>query len=104
MVRFFPILVFVASAGTAEACPSFGLTTPYLSDFFCSQLDDIAGPKTRAVDSSGSTSREAGDSGLTQPGPDWMTLPAIQEAWRSDPAKTLKLIERIRDAGGRPMK
>ena len=104
MVRIFPVLVFVVSAGTAEACPSFGLTTPYLSDFFCSQLGDIAGPKTRAVDTPGSPSREVGDSDLTQPAPDWMKLPTVQEAWRSDPAKTLKLIERIRDAGGRPMK
>ena len=104
MVRFFPVLVFVASVGAAEACPSFGLTTAYLSDFFCSQLGDIAGPKTRAVDSFDSPSREAGDSDLTHPAPDWMKLPTIQEAWRSDPAKTLKLIERIRDAGGRPMK
>lgn len=93
----------IVTAGTAGACPSFGFDAPYLSDFFCSQLDEIAGPTTRAIHQGSSPSRE-GQSDLTHPEPEWMTLPVIQEAWRSDPAKTLKLIERIRDAGGRPLK
>ncbi len=103
-MRFVPVLMFVSTVSTAEACPSFGLTSPYLSEYFCGQLDDIAAPKTRAVTSSDDPSRSSGDTVLTQPEPDWMHLPLIQEAWRSDPGKTLKLIERIREAGGRPLK
>ena len=103
MVRLIPSIVLIVTAGTAGACPSFGFDTPYLSDFFCGQLDEIAGPTTRAIDQGSSPSREGQDD-LTHPEPEWMTLPVIQEAWRSDPAKTLKLIERIRDAGGRPLK
>jgi len=97
----FPTLLVVVSAGAVQACPSFGLSSPYLSDFFCNQLDDIAGPKTRTI-LDGDAPRA--EDGLTQPHPDWLELPVIQDAWRSDPAKTLKLIERIRDAGGRPLK
>lgn len=103
-MRFVPVLIFVSTVSAAEACPSFGLTSPYLSDYFCDQLDDIAGPKTRAVTGTGDPSVSHGDTVLTQPEPEWMRLPLVQEAWRSDPAKTLRLIERIREAGGRPLK
>lgn len=89
---------------TAEACPSFGLTSPYLSEYFCVQLDDITAPKTRGMTRNDDPSRSHGDTVLTHPTSDWMQLPLVQEAWRSDPAKTLKLIERIREAGGRPLK
>ena len=102
MARILPTLLFVVSAGAAQACPSFGLTSSYLSDFFCDQLDDIAGPKTRNIDDVEPT--VPAEDGLTQPAPEWLSLPAVQDAWRSDPAKTLRLIQRIRDAGGRPLK
>lgn len=103
MVRYVPCLVFLVSAGMAEACPSFGFKTDYLSDFFCRQLDEVAGPKTRAFDDNKSLESELGEIILTHPEAEWLKLPVIQDAWRSDPAKTLRLIERIRDAGGRPL-
>ena len=93
--------MFIASVGAAEACPSFGLDSAYLSDFFCDQFGEIAGPKTRTI--TGKPPKGSED-GLTRPYPEWLDLPVVQDAWRSDPAKTLKLIERIRDAGGRPLK
>ncbi len=100
MARTLPSLIVIVCAGAAQACPSFGLTSPYLSDFFCDQLGEIAGPKTRTI--IGQENRH--EDGLTHPDPEWLDLPVVQDAWRSDPAKTLKLIERIRDAGGRPLK
>lgn len=103
-MRFLPVVILVSAVGAAEACPSFGLTSPYLSEYFCGQLDDIAAPRTRAVTGADNSSGSPGDTVLTQPDPEWMYLPLVQEAWRSDPAKTLKLIERIREAGGRPLK
>ncbi len=104
MVRCLSSLVVLMSAGMAEACPSFGFDTPYLSDYFCSQLESVAGPTTRSVETDGSANGKPGEVLLTHPQAKWLELPVIQEAWRSDPAKTLRLIERIRDAGGRPMK
>lgn len=92
------ILTGVAGAATADTCPSFGFEAPYLSEFFCKQLGDVAGPTTRTID--------GGDPAATRwadgPGAEWLELPIVQEAWRSDPAKTLRLIERIREAGGGP--
>lgn len=102
MARILSILMFTVSAGAAQACPSFGLNSPYLSDFFCDQLGEIAGPTTRTIGDGDAPSNA--EDGLTRPYPEWLDLPVVQDAWRSDPAKTLKLIERIRDAGGRPLK
>ncbi len=104
MVRYLPGLVVLVSASMAEACPSFGFDTPYLSEYFCSQLDEVTGPVTRSVETEASDARKPDEVFLTHPQAKWLELPVIQEAWRSDPAKTLRLIERIRDAGGRPLK
>ncbi len=91
-----------ASANAAEACPSFGFASPYLSELFCQQINEITEPRTRDI---GDWSPDSADLGaLAPPSDDWMAFPEIREAWRSDPAKTLKLIARIRDAGGRPIK
>ncbi len=97
MVRLATSIVFLATASAAQACPSFGLETEYLSEFFCRELGDLAGPTTRNM---GTATSRADD---PQPAPDWMELPVISEAWRVDPAATLELIERIRAAGGGPI-
>lgn len=102
MVRLISGLMFAASFASAEACPSFGFSSPHLAQFFCDRLDDYSSSPTRSVD--GARTGPSAEIDLTRPGPDWLALPEIERAWRSDPAKTLKLIERIRDAGGRPMK
>ena len=101
MVRYLSCLIFVLTVGGAEACPSFGFKSPHLSQFFCQQIDQFSEPVTRTL--RGEALDPRAESDLTQPGPEWMALPEIDRAWRSDPAKTLKLIKRIRDAGGRPM-
>ncbi|MEM7753224.1 MAG: hypothetical protein AAF230_07405, partial [Pseudomonadota bacterium] len=95
-------LIFVLTVGVAEACPSFGFNSPHLSQFFCQQLDEFSVPPTRSMHGEASNPGVVDD--LTQPGAEWLSLPEVDRAWRSDPAKTLKLIKRIRDAGGRPLK
>ncbi len=94
-------LMFAGTSLAAEPCPSFGFDSAYLSDFFCRELGEVHIPRTRTID--GGEAGGADDTDLTQPTPDWLALPVVREAWRSDPAKTLRLIERIRDAGGRPL-
>lgn len=101
MVRFLTCATFVVSASGAEACPSFGFQSTHLSEYFCRQIDEFAGPSTRNLRST-PDALEQGD--LTQPDAEWLGIPEIERAWRSDPAKTLKLIDRIRDAGGRAVK
>ena len=105
--RAFVVLGFSASA--AGACPDFGLSSEYLSQYFCAELGEISGLPTRSADLDGYSTSAPGDVGagsdaLAPPTPEWLDLPVVQEAWRSDPAQTLRLIERIRAAGGRPIK
>ncbi|MEM9707635.1 MAG: hypothetical protein AAF871_02500 [Pseudomonadota bacterium] len=88
-------IALTVSASAAGACPSFGLPSDYLAAFFCQELAELAGPRTRNAD------LDAGKPDSEAIGPDWLEIPAIRAAWRSDPAKTLRLIERIREAGGR---
>lgn len=93
-------LLLLAMTGQVQACPSFDLGASYLSEYFCRQLDEYTVPPTRTIgDPPGLSSPDA----LTPPDPQWMEIPEIRHAWRSDPAKTLRLIQRIRDAGGRPV-
>lgn len=86
-------------AASAQTCPSFGLTSDWLAALFCEQFDALSAPTTR------STRPETGADEFTDKLPDaaWLDLAPVAEAWRSDPAKTLRLIERIRDAGGLPV-
>lgn len=102
------LLMLMAMAHGAQACPRFGLETAYLSEFFCREFDALAGqpapapsdePVTRTIE----PHQGDGPGPLPGLGPDWMALPTVSEAWRVDPAATLQLIERIRAAGGRPM-
>lgn len=93
-------IAMTATGASADDCPSFGLEPGYLTDFFCNALTDLQTPRTRAVgDRAG-----IGTGPDAEIAPDWLDLPLVDEAWRSDPAKTLLLIERIRAAGGRPLK
>lgn len=91
-------VLMAASPVAAEDCPGFGFESAYLDSLFCEQLRDVAGPTTRAMP----TPDKVPDTGETGVEPEWLELPLVRDAWRSDPAKTLLLIQRIRDAGGRP--
>lgn len=99
-MRTIATLIALTCAGTASACPSFGFSSPHLSAFFCGQIDEIAPQTTRSMNGA---DRDATLEDDGQIGPDWLALPQVERAWRADPAKTLRLIERIRDAGGRPV-
>jgi hypothetical protein len=86
-----------ATAAGAETvdCPALGLDSAWLTEFFCSELGDILGDTTRAI--------EPDETPLPNgPGTDWVNIPLLQDAWRVDPRKTLELIDRIRTAGGLP--
>ena len=103
MSRFRPALIcfaLTASPATAADCPGFGLSSEYLSRVFCGQFSDVAGPTTRTTRGGATGDLTATD----EVPPGWLDLPIVAEAWRSDPAKTLALIKRIRDAGGRPQR
>lgn len=101
MVRTSLFLLFAVAGSAADACPSFGFETTYLSDFFCGEFGEITGPTTRDMDLGGDGA--APSSASPRPMPGWMDLPIVEEAWRVDPAATLELIERIRAAGGRAL-
>ena len=95
-------LLFMASlcAGApafAEDCPSFALDSTYLHGFFCGQLDQIIGPKTRQLPPTNPiTTAEDVDEA-------WLSIPAIRDAYRVDPGRTLDMIQRIKAAGGEPV-
>ena len=92
------LLIFVAVPVAAEECPTFGLDSDYLTGFFCGQLDQIIGPKTRTIIEPANPVAPNDDL------PDeWLQLPSVQDAYRVDPGRTLALIQRIRDAGGEPV-
>ena len=93
-------IIALTCATSASACPSFGFSSPHLSAFFCGQVEAITPPVTRSMNGEGQAATLEDDG---QIGPEWLALPEIDRAWRADPAKTLRLIERIRDAGGRPV-
>ncbi len=91
-------LMLAALPAAAEDCPTFDLESDYLSGFFCGQLEQIIGPKTRTITEPTNP--------ITAPEdlPDgWFDLEAVQDAYRVDPGRTLALIQRIRDAGGEPV-
>ena len=90
-------LMLVAAPATAEDCPTFNLESDYLTGFFCGQLEEIIGPKTRTIEPSNPITTL---DGLPE---DWLDLPAVSEAYRVDPGRTLAMIQRIRDAGGEPV-
>ena len=85
----------VADEATDTDCPGFGLASDYLVAVFCAELAGIPQTTWRGV--------EGDHSDTVRPADDWLALPLIDAAWRSDPAKTLALIARIRAAGGVPV-
>lgn len=87
------ILILVGAVAPAHAtdCSELGLSNGYLTEHFCTQLQDLAGTSTtRGMDSSTDETLDA----------QFHDLEIIQEAYRADPRKTLELIARIRNAGG----
>jgi hypothetical protein len=98
--RVRPLLAALAlvmgAAGPASAdapCPDLSFETDWLNAFFCAQLRDLASDPpdapTRNVEiPDGATEALIAD------------VPLIQDAYNSDPRRTLELIERIRSAGG----
>ncbi len=92
------LLMLAAVPAAADDCPTFDLESDYLTGFFCGQLEQIIGPKTRTIIEPANP--------ITTPDdlPDeWLQLPSVQDAYRVDPGRTLALIQRIRDAGGEPV-
>ncbi len=98
MFQRLTIVALCCTAGSvaAEDCPGFGFGNAYLDTHFCGQFADIIGPVTRSI-----TNDEPGSPPADMPA-EWWGLPMVQDAHRVDPAKTLQLIQRIRDAGGEP--
>lgn len=95
----FSLLLPLAGLGTSAAalsedCEALNLPQEYLTVFFCEELTALAGEPTRTI--------APGDPIDVPDGTDprWFENPLIEDAYRVDPAKTLALIARIRDAGG----
>lgn len=89
-------LVAAPSLASAQDCADFGLTSRYLTGFYCDEFRSLAGDaeRTRSMNST---------PGAETPLPEgeiWGEIDIIREAWRADPKKTLALIARIRNAGG----
>jgi len=101
MMRVASIVVFglMPAAASSETCPGFGLSSDYLAQLFCQQLEEVRPEATRSARPDG----QSPTNDIAPPEEGWLDLEPVAEAWRSDPAKTLRLIERIRDAGGRPV-
>ncbi|MEL6640954.1 MAG: hypothetical protein AAFP98_06520 [Pseudomonadota bacterium] len=91
------VLMLAANTATADDCPTFALQSDYLTGFFCGQLEQIIGPKTRTIEPSNpiTSAEDLPDA--------WLALPTVRDAYRVDPARTLAMIQRIRDAGGEPI-
>lgn len=91
-------LVALATPAAAEVspeCAELGLTSAYLSTYYCDALKTLA-------DETAPT-RSVGDGGETVTLPDgetWGEIGVVRDAYRADPKKTLALIARIRNAGG----
>ncbi|MGJ8583862.1 MAG: hypothetical protein ACSHXD_07215 [Marinosulfonomonas sp.] len=88
------VLVGMSPAHADETC-ELKMESAYLTEYFCSAFKDIsdAKPKTRSMTDETDTS----DDGLD---PNFAQVGIIKEAYRTDPRKTLELIERIKSAGG----
>jgi hypothetical protein len=86
----------VARPLAAEDCPTFALESDYLNGFFCGQLEEIIGPRTRTIEPSNPIT--TADSQFD----DWLSISVIGDAYRVDPGRTLEMIQRIKDAGGEP--
>lgn len=90
------LLVMAPRAYAQDQC-DLGLQSAYLTDYFCSALDDITDPGlgTRSMTDETDTSNGGLD-------PLFAEIGVLKEAYRTDPRKTLELIQRIKSAGGLP--
>lgn len=91
------IAALTLAATSTQAHPNCDLKmeSDYLTTYFCSELAEIAGPGTKLRSMTDETDQS--DDGLD---PMFAQIFSIQEAYRTDPRKTLELIERIKNAGG----
>ncbi len=90
------IVLATASGDVDDGCGELGLESAALAEEFCEELREIARPpgNTRTLDWTDPDGGETGE--LT--GPTGITV--IDRAYRTDPRKTLELIQRIKSAGG----
>lgn len=91
-------LVALAAPAAAEVpadCAELGLTSAYLSNYYCDELRSLAidAAPTRSV-------TENGEALALPDGESWSEIGIVRDAYRADPKKTLALIARIRNAGG----
>lgn len=92
------LTALAAAPAVAEdtECVDFGLNNAYLQELFCAQLREI-GDEDLGTRSANIAQDDAGTAGEVPP---WAELPVLQDAYRADPATTLELIQRIKNAGG----
>lgn len=90
------IVLAAASGDMDDGCGELGLESAAQAEEFCEELREIARPpgNTRNLDW---TDPEDGEAGAVS-GPTGITV--IDRAYRTDPRKTLELIQRIKSAGG----
>ncbi|MEM9581667.1 MAG: hypothetical protein AAGA08_00975 [Pseudomonadota bacterium] len=99
MFQRLAVVLVLSSAGAvhAQSCEELGLKSAFLTNHFCTQLQELApSDATRSV--TGSIDAPSGVPDL----PNWAEVEVIQDAYRADPRKTLELIKRIKSAGGLP--
>ena len=88
-------LMCSASLGQASDCPDFGQITKEKADTFCAEFLDLLYAPLRTGEDRGSAAAPRQDvEDLIGANPLW------SEVYRADPGRTLKLINRIQDAGG----
>lgn len=85
-------MIAATPAAMAADCEEMRLSSSYLTELFCAELGEIAGPD-------GAT-RSITDGSEEAPLADWPDFTLLQDAYRADPKKTLELIARIKKAGG----
>jgi hypothetical protein len=90
------IVLATASGDLDDGCGELGLESAAQAEEFCEELRAIARPPgtTRNLDWNNPADGEAGEAA----GPTGITI--IDRAYRTDPRKTLELIQRIKSAGG----
>jgi len=89
-------LILASAPAVSADCTELGLSTDFLTKFYCKELQAITNGKgpTRGYGENTSST--------TDPAPDasWGDIKILKEAYRADPSKTLALIKRIKNAGG----
>ncbi len=91
-------VILSAQMCQAEDCGELGLTNSELAAYFCDKLKGISGSNSATRGILGSDI-DASDDIATAP-EEWPDVEVLQDAYRTDPKKTLELIARIKKAGG----